>query len=56
VGDIKNIEEGFQNAYNVAFPASGLDGRNGQHLEIYPENYDPSAGVISFEILIPVQN
>ena len=56
VGDIQKIDEGFQNAYNVAFPASGLTGRDGQHLEIYPEDYDPSSGVISFEILIPIQD
>ena len=56
VGDLQKIDEGFQNAYNVAFPASGLTGRDGQHLEIYPEDYDPSSGVISFEILIPIQD
>ncbi|CAN2175069.1 right oriC-binding transcriptional activator [Candidatus Nanopelagicaceae bacterium] len=55
VGDIQKNDEGFQNAYNVAFPASGLTGRNGQHLEIYPEDYDPSAEAITFQILIPVK-
>ena len=56
VGDIQKIDEGFQNAYNVAFPASGLKGREGQHLEVYPADYDPSSAVITFEILIPVQD
>ena len=55
VGDIQKIDEGFLNAYNEAFPASGLIGREGQHLEIYPEDYDPSAEAITFQILIPVQ-
>lgn len=55
VGDAQKIDEGFQNAYNVAFPAAGLTGRDGQHLEIYPADYDPSAAAISFEILIPVE-
>ena len=56
VGGIQKIDQGFQNAYSVAFPASGLMGRDGQHLEIYPADYDPSAEVITFEILIPIQD
>lgn len=55
VGSMKSVDAGFLNAYNVAFPDSGLTPREGQHLEIYPADYDPSAEVTTFQILIPVQ-
>ena len=54
IGSPLEIDKGFFEAYTVALPASGFVGRDGQHLEIYPEDYDPNASVIRFEILIPV--
>jgi predicted transcriptional regulator YdeE len=50
-----DIEKGFQDAYMNAFPASGLKGRAGQHLEIYGEEYDPNAPISIFKILIPAE-
>lgn len=50
-----DIDKGFQAAYMNAFPASGLKGRIGQHLEIYGEEYDPNAPISIFKILIPVE-
>jgi predicted transcriptional regulator YdeE len=54
-GSPKDIDRGFLAAYTQAFPASGLKSREGQHLEVFPDDYDPTAEVISFKILIPVQ-
>ena len=50
-----DIDQGFQDAYMSAMPASGLKGREGQHLEIYGEEYDPDSPVAKFKILIPVE-
>ena len=50
-----DIDKGFQDAYMNAFPASGLKGRSGQHLEIYGEEYDPNAPISIFRILIPAE-
>lgn len=50
-----DIDKGFQEAYMKAMPESGLKGRNGQHLEIYGEEYDPGSPVAKFQILIPVE-
>ena len=50
-----DIDKGFQDAYMKAFPASGLKGRAGQHLEIYGEEYDPNAPISIFKILIPAE-
>jgi predicted transcriptional regulator YdeE len=49
------IDKGFLEAYMSAMPASGLKGRDGQHLEIYGDEYDPDSPVAKFKILIPVQ-
>ena len=53
-GSPKDIDSGFIEAYTSAFPKSGLQGREGQHLEIYSEDFDPTSAVIKFKILIPV--
>jgi predicted transcriptional regulator YdeE len=53
-GPIQEIDNGFMEAYMNALPSSGLMSREGQHLEIYPTDYDPSASEITFQILIPV--
>ena len=50
-----DMDKGFQEAYMKAMPESGLKGRNGQHLEIYGEEYDPDSSVAKFKILIPVE-
>lgn len=50
-----DIDKGFQDAYMSAFPASGLKGRAGQHLEIYGDEYDPDAPISIFKILIPAE-
>ena len=49
-----NLDKGFQEAYMVAFPASGLTPRDGKHLEIYGQEYDPNSPIARFRILIPV--
>ena len=49
-----DIDQGFIAAYTQALPASGLISREGQHLEIYPDDYDQAASEITFRILIPV--
>jgi predicted transcriptional regulator YdeE len=49
-----DIDKAFQEAYMKAMPASGLKGREGQHLEIYGEEYDPDSPTARFRILIPV--
>ena len=49
------MDRGFQEAYMYAFPQSGLEGREGQHLEIYGEDYDPNSPIANFTILIPVK-
>ena len=54
-GSMRDVDSGFIDAYTVALPQSGLVGREGQHLEVYPADYNPSAEVVTFEILIPVQ-
>lgn len=53
-GDPHKVDEGFRSAYIEALPKSGYKTRNGQHLEIYPEDIDMSSHKISFEILIPI--
>jgi len=50
-----NIDEGFRRAYMEAMPASGLAGRDGQHLELYGADYDPESPIAKFTILIPVE-
>ena len=50
-----DIDKGVQDAYMSAMPSSGLIGREGQHLEIYGEEYDPDSPIARFRILIPVQ-
>ncbi len=49
-----DINKGFQNAYLVAMPSSGFQSRDGQHLEIYGDEYDPDSPVARFRILIPI--
>lgn len=49
-----DLDAGFREAYMSAMPASGLAPREGQHLEIYGDEYDPSAEIARFRILIPV--
>lgn len=51
----QNLDQGFQEAYMVALPASGLTPREGQHLEIYGSEYDPNSPIARFQILIPVK-
>lgn len=48
------IDTGFTDAYMSAMPASGFQGREGQHLELYPDDYNPQAETITFKILIPI--
>lgn len=55
-GPATTIDEGFREAYLEALPASGLTSRSGQHLEIYGDEYDPSAEIAVFQILIPVKS
>lgn len=35
--------------------SSGLQGRDGQHLELYGAEYDPESPIAKFSILIPVK-
>lgn len=50
-----DIDLAFQEAYTIAMPASGLSARDGQHIEIYGEEYDPNSDRAQFRILIPVE-
>lgn len=50
-----DLDKGFQEAYMKAMPESGFKARDGQHLEIYGEEYDPDSPVAKFKILIPVE-
>lgn len=50
-----DMDKGFQDAYMNAMPSSGLKGREGQHLEIYGDDYNPDSPVAKFKILIPVE-
>lgn len=50
-----DMDKAFQDAYMKALPASGLKAREGQHLEIYGDEYDPDSPVAKFKILIPVE-
>lgn len=54
-GPPADIDQGFHKAYLQALPESGLTPRNGQHLEVYGEEYDPNSPIARFRILIPVQ-
>jgi len=50
-----HVDQAFDDAYMRAFPNSGLIGRDGQHIEIYGDEYDPESERAKFRILIPVQ-
>lgn len=50
-----DIDLAFQEAYTKAMPASGFSARDGQHIEIYGEEYDPNSDRALFRILIPVE-
>ena len=54
-GSMQDVDQGFADAYANALPASGLIPRQGLHLELYPEDYDPTASEVTFQILIPVE-
>ena len=55
VGAAADIDKGFLRAYTEELSASGLNSREGQHLELYGADYDPQAPIIKFSILIPVK-
>ena len=50
-----DLDAGFHEAYMQAMPASGLKPRDGQHIEIYGDDYDPNDAIARFRILIPVE-
>lgn len=50
-----DLDAGFQAAYLDALPKSGLEPREGQHLELYGDEYDPQSPIARFRILIPVR-
>ena len=54
-GLVVDIPRGFEIAYMSAFPNSGLNSRDGQHIEIYGDEYDPDSPVSIFKILIPAE-
>ena len=54
-GFVVDIQKGFQNAYLNSFPNSGLKARDGQHIEIYGDEYDPDSPISIFKILIPAE-
>ena len=54
-GYVVDIAKGFQEAYMNALPSSGLKPREGQHIEIYGDEYDPDSPVSIFKILIPTE-
>ena len=51
----RDLDLAFRNAYVDALPASELTPREGQHIEVYGDEYDPSAQIANFRILIPVE-
>lgn len=51
----ESIDSAFHQAYMVDMPASGLQGRDGQHIEIYGDEYDPNSDRARFRILIPIK-
>jgi AraC family transcriptional regulator len=55
-GPAGDIDGAFHNAYLRVLPESGQRPREGQHLEIYGEEYDPESSVAEFRILIPIHD
>jgi predicted transcriptional regulator YdeE len=53
-GPKSEVDDSFRDAYLNIYANSGLADRNAPHLEIYPAESDPSAEILSFEILIPI--
>lgn len=55
VGSIMNLAPSYGEAYGKVFPASGLEMREGPHLEIYDSTLDPMSDTYSMGIAIPVK-
>ena len=54
-GNIFTLATSYGEAYGVVFPASGLEMREGPHLEIYDSSLDPNSDSYVMGISIPVK-
>ena len=54
-GNISSLAPSYGEAYGVVFPASGLEMREGPHLEIYNSDLDPISDSYVMGISIPVK-
>jgi predicted transcriptional regulator YdeE len=54
-GNISNLAQSYGKAYGVVFPQSGLEMREGPHLELYNSTLDPNSDDFNMGILIPVK-
>jgi predicted transcriptional regulator YdeE len=55
VGSIMELASSYAEAYSVAFPSTGLEMREGPHLEIYDATLDPMSDSYVMGIAIPVK-
>jgi predicted transcriptional regulator YdeE len=55
VGSIMDLAQSYAEAYGAIFPASGLEMREGAHLEIYDAMLDPMSDAYVMGIAIPVK-
>jgi predicted transcriptional regulator YdeE len=55
VGSIMELAPSYAQAYGVVFPSTGLEMREGPHLEIYDSTLDPMTDSYSMGIAIPVK-
>jgi AraC family transcriptional regulator len=55
VGPIMTLAQSYGEAYGIALPSTGLEMREGQHLEKYDAMLNPMADDYTMGILIPVK-
>lgn len=54
-GNISALAQSYGEAYGAVFPQSGLDMREGAHLEVYDSALNPNSDEYEMGILIPVK-
>ena len=54
IGSIATLAQSYGEAYGVVFPTTGLEMREGPHLELYDAMLNPMADDYEMGILIPV--
>ncbi len=55
IGSITTLAQSYGEAYGVVFPTTGLEMREGPHLELYDAMLNPMADDYEMGILIPVK-